>query len=100
MPSHVMVSLSSQRNPGIGINAAGAALGLVIGSIHLVWALLVAAGVAQPVLDFLFRLHFIRPVYVVEAFDPLRAMALVLLSAASGYAIGAAFAFLWNRVHH
>ncbi len=99
MPSHVMVSLSSQREAGIGVNATGAVLGLVIGGVHLVWALLVAAGVAQPVIDFIFRLHFIRPVYVVEAFDPLRAVVLVLLSGASGYVIGAAFAFLWNRVH-
>jgi Exopolysaccharide synthesis, ExoD len=38
--------------------------------LHLLWVLLVASGWAQPLMDFVFWLHCIRPVYVIEGFDP------------------------------
>ncbi len=98
MTSELMVAVSERRT-AIGVNRTGLAVGVVIGAMHLLWALLVLAGVAQRLIDFIFRLHFIQPVYVVQPFDPLRALALVLLSAASGYCIGALFAFAWNRLH-
>ncbi len=98
MTNQVLGSLSQQQ-PRIGVNSTGLALGLVVGGLHLLWALLVASGVAQPLMDFIFHLHFIHPVYVIEAFDPLRAVGLVLLSAACGYVVGAAFALLWNGLH-
>ena len=96
--SELIVSVSESRSK-IGINGTGLVLGLVLGTTHLLWALLVAAGVAQPVMDFIFRLHFIRPVYVIEPFSLVRALALVLLTAAIGYCIGVLFALLWNRFH-
>ena len=98
MTNELIVSVSENRSK-IGANRAGLALGLVLGAMHLLWALLVAAGAAQPIMDFIFRLHFIRPVYVIERFDPVLALGLVLLTAASGYCIGAGFALLWNRFH-
>jgi len=36
---------------------------------------------------------------VIEAFDPMRAEGLVFLTGDVGYAIGIAFALLWNSVH-
>ena len=74
-------------------------LGFLLGGLHLFWALLVAVGWAQPLMDFIFWLHFIRPVYVIEGFEPLRAAGLVLLTGAIGYAMGGAYALLWNRLH-
>jgi hypothetical protein len=62
----------------IGLNATGLAVGSLLGGLHLLWALLVAIGMAQPLMDFIFWLHFIRSVYVIEAFDPLRAAGLVV----------------------
>lgn len=50
-------------------------------------------------MNFIFWLHFIQPVYVIDAFDPVRAVALVLLFGASGYVVGAAYALLWNHIH-
>lgn len=94
----LIVAVSDGRSQ-IGINRTGLALSLVLGAVHLLWAILVAAGVAQPVMDFIFQLHFIRPVYVIEPFSFIRALALVLLTAASGYCIGVIFALLWNRFH-
>ena len=96
--SELVVAVSN-RPTTMRINRTGLVLGLLLGAIHLLWALLVAAGIAQIVVDFVFRLHFIRPVYVIEPFDPLRAVGLVLLTAACGYCIGASFASLWNPLH-
>ena len=84
----------------VGVNHTGLVLGLLLGSFHLLWALLVATGWAQALMDFIFWLHFIKPVYVIEAFDPLRACGLVLITGAVGYAIGCAYALLWNRIHN
>ena len=87
------------KEPSIGINSAGLVVAVLLGGWHLLWALLVACGVAQALIDFVFWLHFIRPVYVIETFNALRAAGLVMLTAGIGYAAGAAFAFLWNHLH-
>ena len=98
MTTHV-VGMDPQSHSSVGVNRAGLALGLLLGGFHSLWALLVASRTAQPVMDFIFWLHFIRPIYVIEGFEPLRAAGLVLLTATIGYAIGSAFALLWNRIH-
>ena len=98
MTSQVL-GLDVRRRGAIGVHSTGLALGCLLGGIHLLWALLVASSFAQPVMDFVFWLHFIRPVYVIEGFDLARAAGLVALTGAIGYAMGAAFALLWNQLH-
>ena len=83
----------------INPNRAGLVLGALLGSWHLTWAVLVAVGFAQPLIDFLFWIHFIKPVYAVEPFEIGRAVILVLVTACIGYVVGLAFALLWNRLH-
>ena len=68
----------------------------VIAGWHLCWLVLVVAGVAQPLIDFIFWLHFIKPVYVVESFEPGRAAILLVVTAVVGFVLGSAFACLWN----
>jgi hypothetical protein len=80
-------------------NRAGLVLGALLGGWHLLWALMVALGVAQPLIDFLFWIHFIKPVYVIEPFAIGRAAILVLVTAGIGYIIGFVFGKIWNRVH-
>ena len=80
-------------------NRAGFVFGALMGSWHLLWSVLVALGVAQPLIDFIFWIHFIKPVYVIEPFAFLRAAILVLVTAAIGYVTGFVFAVLWNRLH-
>ena len=80
-------------------NRAGLVLGALLGGWHLLWALMVALGVAQPLIDFLFWIHFIKPVYVIEPFAIGRAAILVLVTTGIGYITGFVFGKLWNRVH-
>lgn len=98
MTSHLF-GPDAKRRGRISVHSAGLALGCLLGGMHLLWALLVASGFAQPVMDFIFWLHFIRPVYVIDGFDAARAAGLVALTGAIGYAMGIAFALLWNRLH-
>lgn len=83
----------------ISPNKAGLALAALLGGWHLTWSLLVALGLAQPLIDFLFWIHFIKPVYVIEPFEIVRAAILVLVTAGIGYVTGFAFGLLWNRLH-
>jgi len=69
----------------------------VLACCHLTWSLLVAAGLAQAFIDFLFSIHFIKPIYVIEPFDILRAAMWVLLTGCIGYG-GCVFGLVWNRL--
>ena len=83
----------------ISAHKAGLALGGVLGGWHVVWSFLVAIGMGQWLLDFVFRLHMIHPVYTVGPFDIAMAMPLVVVTAGIGYIFGYAFAWCWNRMH-
>jgi hypothetical protein len=84
--------------PPIRANHTGLVTAALFAVWHLVWSAFVATGVAQPVIDFVFWMHFIKPVYVVEPFSAGRAVTLVVVTAIVGYILGSAFALLWNRV--
>ena len=83
----------------INANKAGLALGALLGLFHLSWAVLIALGWAQPVIDFVLWLHMIKPFMTVEAFSFVRAAGLVVFTAVFGYVLGWVFAVLWNRAH-
>lgn len=77
-------------------------LGLVFGVVlalgHAAWALVVALGWAQAILDFVFWAHFINPPYRVMAFDLSRALVLVGLTFAVGLILGTVGGAVWNRL--
>lgn len=83
----------------INPNKAGFVLAALMGAWHLTWSLLVALGLAQPLVDFLFWIHFIKPIYIIEPFEIGRAAILVAVTSGIGYATGLVFALLWNRLH-
>ena len=83
----------------INIGKAGLVLGAVIGGWHLCWSMLVALQLAQPVIDFVFWMHFIKPIYVIEPFEIVRAAILVIVTAGVGFVIGSVFALIWNALH-
>lgn len=76
---------------------------LVFGSFaalaHIVWSLFVALNWAQPISDFLFRLHFIEPYRMILPFNFGKAAALVVIAFFVGYIAGWVFSTIWNRVY-
>lgn len=79
-------------------NRVGLVLGVLVGGWHLLWSLLVAVHAAQSVIDFVFWMHFLKPVLVVEGFSIHRAVVLLAVTTAAGYAVGFVGGVLWNRV--
>jgi hypothetical protein len=75
---------------------AGVVLGLLLAVYHACWSALVFTGVAQKFLDFIFWAHFIVPVYRVEPFEFARALVLLAVTFAFGFAIGLVGALIWN----
>jgi len=79
-------------------NAWGLALGLFLGGFHAFWAILVASGLAQPLIDWIFKLHMIRPLYVIAPFDIVMAVTLVIVTFIIGYIAGWVFAAIRNNL--
>lgn len=80
-------------------NRAGLAFAAILASWHAVWALLVAFGGAQNVLDFAYKLHFMKSDAVVGPFDPTMAALLVATTGLIGYASGFGLAAVMNCLH-
>lgn len=76
----------------------GLVFGIFLAVWHALWALLVWLGAAQPLMDFIFRLHMITPPYKIDTFNLGTAAALVLVTAVIGYLMGWVAGFLWNRL--
>jgi hypothetical protein len=95
----VVITTEGVMNSHISPAKAGLTLGAVLGGWHLTWSVLVALGLAQSVADFIFWMHFIKPVYVIENFDIARAGILVVVTALVGFVLGAVFAWVWNAAH-
>lgn len=74
----------------------GAVFGLFLALFHAAWAGLVAAGVAQKFMDFIFWAHFIAPPYQIQPFEITRAAILVGITFLSGLIFGVVGASFWN----
>lgn len=79
-------------------STVGLSLGALFALWHAAWALLVAGGFAQSLLDWVFSLHFLDNPYVVTTFSLQTAVILVIVTFAVGYAMGWVFATAWNWV--
>lgn len=94
----IPTAIRSQFVGKLDANRVGMALGALLGGWHLLWAVLVAAGWAQAVMDFVFWMHFLNPAWRVGAFQPGIAAILVIVTSTLGYAIGYCLAVLWNWI--
>ena len=83
----------------INPKTAGLALGSLVAACHLLWSLLVAFGGAQFMINWVFRLHFIKPPFTVGHFSLSLAVGLVVVTFVVGYVMGSVFAVIWNKVH-
>jgi hypothetical protein len=61
-------------------NKTGLVVGAFLGGWHLLWAILVAAGMAQSLLDFILWAHMIHVTWTVGPFDWKAAIALITLT--------------------
>ena len=77
----------------------GIAFGALLGATHLSWALLVVLGWAQSLMDFVFWMHFIRPVYVIQPFSFSTAAVLIVITSVSGFFIAFIFGVILNELH-
>lgn len=75
---------------------AAVALGGFTAAINTGWALTVATGLAQPLVDMTFRMHFIEPAWRIAPFNLGGAVLLVLFAALAGGLLGFLFAVIWN----
>jgi hypothetical protein len=77
---------------------AGIVFAVLIGGWHLCWALLVASGVAQPVINYLFELHFVQPIYLILPFGIGTAALLVLVSSIGAFVFAYLLTAVWNGI--
>ena len=92
------ISTHAQIENSVSVHAPGAAFGVLLGCSHLGWSILVFAGWAQPIIDFVFWLHFIEPPYRVGPFAWPRAAGLIAFTSGLGYMLGVFAATIWNRL--
>ena len=77
-------------------NQVGLVVGVFAALMHLVWALLVAIGLGQTVVDWVLPLHFIDMLATILTFSLVNAVILIVMAFIGGYIIGWVFAALWN----
>lgn len=82
----------------INKNSVGIVVGLFFGLAHLGWAILVAMGVAKPLMDWILHLHFMDLSYTMLPFAFGTALFLVIVTFIIGYILGWLLAAIWNFV--
>ena len=83
----------------ISRNKLGIVAGSFLGLWHLTWSVLVASGIAQWLINWVFRLHFIQPPYTITSFRLSLAIALIVITSVLGYVIGWVLGAIWNWLH-
>ncbi|MEM5814475.1 MAG: hypothetical protein QXD77_01545 [Candidatus Aenigmatarchaeota archaeon] len=88
MPQAVCTCLEPKR--------AAKAVGTFAALVHLVWAVIIAAGFGQMWADFLIGLHMVSASVTVGAFNALTAAEMIVVTFILGALAGWAFASVWN----
>ena len=72
---------------------AGLVWGLSLSSIHLIWLILILLGWAQPLMEFVFKLHMLNSPFQVQPFNWTFAVGLLFLTFTVGALSGILFTF-------
>ena len=72
-------------------------LGTFLALMHLVWAILVAVGVAQSLVNWSIGLHMMSFQFTVGAFSLVSAIELIVVAFIIGSIVGFVFATIWNK---
>ena len=65
--------------------------GLCLTSLHFFWVILVALDLAQPFMNFIFKLHMLNSPFEVQSFDAMLALGLLSITFLIGCFYGAIF---------
>lgn len=84
-------------NMSISKNKTGLTFGFLISFLHLIWSILVALGIAQAWLNFVFNMHMLSMSTVVLPFNIIKALGLIVITFIVGYILGWLMAFFWNK---
>lgn len=74
------------------------AIAIFVAVLHAVWALLVAFGVGQAYLDWIFPMHFIGNVYNVMDFNIMTAALLIVIAFVASYVAAMIFFVIWKML--
>ncbi len=74
----------------------GIALGCFLATLHLAWSLLVLAGLAQPLINFIFWVHMLSVPVQVQPFALGTAALLVGVTWCVGFGFGFIFSVFWK----
>ncbi len=66
---------------------------------HALWSVLVLLGLAQGLLDFIYKIHFLNNPFVIAGFDVRKAVVLIIVTGVIGYVVGWVCSWLWNKLH-
>lgn len=80
-------------------NKTGLVLGSFVAFLHLVWSILIALDWAYPLQNFIYKMHSMNNPYVIEPFDIVRSIELIVITFFVGYIAGNVFAFFWNKIY-
>lgn len=81
----------------INKNKTGLTFAFLTSSFHLMWTILVALGVAQVFLDFIFNIHMLNVSVTVMPFNIIKAATLIIATFVIGYIFGWLMAYFWNK---
>ena len=74
-------------------------LGAFVAGCHFLWAVIVALGFGQRLVDFKLGLHMISIPVTVGPFNAATAVMMIVAAFIAGYVFGWVFAWLWNWLH-
>ena len=83
----------------LNASKVGFAVGGALAIFHALWSLMVAIGLAQVYLDWIFKLHFLNFQYSINTFSFGNAIMLVIVTGIIGYVMGYIAGWCWNMAH-